>query len=383
MTKVNKPGRSPKFGKSKPPSLGVRVRTLLTQLKAPFVTPAGAIEYDSVTASAMPRDGYAYQGYYNGSFANMSAVKADHPGKVYESVTPNGDPGADELDIEPGDASVLDAPAFYRAKGGKNVKYYTNAGNSQALINHMAANGIRRDHWKLRSAHWTGRHTCAPYTCGYPVAEATQFASNNWYDTSLVTSPYFVTSPPPGPVFPLKQGSSGLEVLQLQKALNVWAPDIALHPALKADGSFGPATKGAVVLAQIFWEYAGGAQNGEVDQSLWNHLHGLVPPPNWAYTAPLALKVSPGWFRVWLSWQPPAPKADIPFPVEYLVYIYQGKTPTSSNIVTGYPKVVTGLKAIESGLKRKTMYTVHVVAAGRNRTHAGLNSFASATFSTK
>ena len=70
----------------------------------------GATNYlymqDDVNTSLFVPGANAYAGYYNGSYANMTAVRAfaaAHGARSF-SYTPNGNSGADAIDIEPGDA---------------------------------------------------------------------------------------------------------------------------------------------------------------------------------------------------------------------------------------------------------------------------------------
>jgi Hint domain len=111
----------------------------------------------------------AYAGYTDLRFANMTAVRAyaAAAGARSFSYTPDGDPAADAADIEPGCMALADFPAFFRAKGGKNVYVYGSASRVGQIIATAAAAGISRGQYKIVSAHYIGPHICFP--AGTPV----------------------------------------------------------------------------------------------------------------------------------------------------------------------------------------------------------------------
>jgi hypothetical protein len=165
---------------------------------------AGSIMEDDVSTGLFTPGCAAYAGYYNGSYANMTAVRAYAAGQNARtfSYTPDGDTGADALDMEPGDSSPGAFPAFYRGKGGKGVYGYGSASWLQQIIDAASGAGIPRSAYKLVSAHYIGLHMCGPSTCGYPQADATQFTDayqGRSLDATLFTASFFgpVTPPPP------------------------------------------------------------------------------------------------------------------------------------------------------------------------------------------
>lgn len=221
----------------------------------------------------------AYAGYTaSSSFYNMPAVRAyaTSQGARSFSYAPVVDATADALDMEPGNVGAGSFPAFWRAKGGKNVYGYGSASWVSQIIGAAAAAGISRSQYKIVSAHYIGQHICAPATCGYPQADATQFTSTYLgrnLDATMCSDGFFTGVSPNPDQFPIVQGQSGAKVLQLQKMLNKWATALKLSPALNEDGSFGPKTLAAVTLAQAYFHRS---PTGAVDQALWNAL--LVAP---------------------------------------------------------------------------------------------------------
>ena len=87
-------------------------------LLAPSALPGGTVfMYDSVNVAALPAGAEAYAGYYNGTYANLTELKARFPSAIIVSITPNGANGAMYIDIEPGNAVPGDAPGFIKAGG--------------------------------------------------------------------------------------------------------------------------------------------------------------------------------------------------------------------------------------------------------------------------
>jgi hypothetical protein len=170
---------------------------------------AGNIMEDDTDTNQFTRGCAAYAGYYNGTYANMTAVRAYAATQNARSFsyTPDGDPGANAIDIEPGCSAPGDFPGFYRAKSGKGVYGYGSA-SWVSLINSAAQGaGIARSSYKIVSAHYIGPHICGPGSCGYPQADATQFTSTyagRSLDATQFNSTFFGTPTPPPPPPPAK-----------------------------------------------------------------------------------------------------------------------------------------------------------------------------------
>jgi cell wall-associated NlpC family hydrolase len=252
---------------------------------------------DAISPAGCTKGLPVYAGYYNGFFTNIAAFKADFPSAIILSITPNGRQGARCIDCEPGDATAAQAaqfvkdnlplaPAGGRNDGGKPI-IYCSAGDSQAVINAVSALGISRSQWILWSAHWIGQHICSPSGCGYPQADATQYASNNAFDSDLFYSYCFGTvAPPSNPTLPLKQGDVDVTltgpVHTLQRNINKWISafggQLGINLMLTADGNYGPLTAAAVTAAQVFLGQRG-VTAGVCDQALFNDLAAAPPFP--------------------------------------------------------------------------------------------------------
>lgn len=267
-------------------SKGLRKSSLASLAVGATTTLAGQ---DSTSAASCTRGLPVYAGYYNGTFANLNSFRADFPAAIILSITPNGVKGARCIDCEPGDATVAGAANFVAANlpvagaggrndGGKPI-VYTSAGDSQAVINAVAAKGIARDQWILWSAHWIGQHICSPGGCGFPQADGTQYASNNSFDSDLFYSYCFGAV---AATWPLQNGSSGSLVGTLQTNINKWITVLAggfgLSALLAVDNSYGPVTAAAVTIAQLYFGDTGPA--GTCSQQLYTDL-AMTPMSPW------------------------------------------------------------------------------------------------------
>jgi len=165
--------------------------------------------YDDVRDNLIPVTARAVAGYVNGRYANWADIVHRFPNahKLSIAVTPRADAMA--LDVEPGDATNLDAPAWVkrqRLRGVPKPVLYTSASNVPALLRVLAANGIMRGHVRIWSAHYTDRqHICGP-SCGFGnwSADATQWTDRSHgrsLDESLVRDDFFAPAKPmPKPV---------------------------------------------------------------------------------------------------------------------------------------------------------------------------------------
>ena len=338
-----------------------------------FLDPVGVVplaatsslimEDDTSTSLFTPGCG-AYAGYAHGSFANMPAVRAyaaRQNAKAF-SYTPYVASDADALDIEPGDAVPADAPVGYRA----GMRYfYGSASWISLIVNALSAAGFARNTYKIISAHYIGPHICAPGSCGYPNADATQFTDHYLgvpLDATFYPADFFGPVAPPYPIVP---GASGTLVVELQKSLNKWAKLIGLTVPLVPDGDFGPATKAAVILAQVhFAEH--GMTAGNATLSLFTKLQGSLPipplPP--VFGPPLHIGVSDD-AEVTVTWAPPAPVTGLAAPTAYIVTV----TDSTKKLLPGFPMVVPcSQTSVTLLLQRGKGFVISVAARSANGT---------------
>lgn len=238
-----------------------------------------------------------YAGYCYGLINNIAALRARFAAHAkIVSITPFVESSVPVmcLDIEPGNAGPSDAPGFMRIvnhDGAAKPIFYMSAGDCQLVIDALSAAGYARDEYFLWSAHWIGLHICGPSTCGFPQADATQYASNDSFDSDVWFS-YVFAPPNPFPELSLTNPYTvdpvnGVNAVHsLQTRLNVWAASARpTNPKVTVDGSFGPLTEQAV---KLFQSSVGITSDGVVGPVTWAHLNAVPPAPPKA--APLSAK---------------------------------------------------------------------------------------------
>lgn len=156
--------------------------------------------YDNVNLGLIPATAEVVAGYVNGRWPTFTEVERRWPHAIHVSIAVTRHADADCLDVEPGDASNADAPAWVKrqqARGLRRPILYTSVSNAAALLRTLAAAGIKREHVRLWTAHYTGReHLCGP-RCGFGMpttADATQWtdrALGRSLDRSLCAESFF------------------------------------------------------------------------------------------------------------------------------------------------------------------------------------------------
>lgn len=154
-----------------------RIKVLVRKAAAPRVM------YDSVTIPNIPNVAVAVAGYVGGLFHTIPGLRREFGGKArIVTIAVNSSQDADILDIEPGDATIADAPGWYqrqRAKRPKaNLGFYISASDADALVHTLDAHGINRREFRLWTAHWTNKHICGPASCG--AVRSTQADATQW-----------------------------------------------------------------------------------------------------------------------------------------------------------------------------------------------------------
>jgi hypothetical protein len=140
---------------------------------------------DSIKVANLAGGYDCYAGYVNGFWPTFAVLKKAFPHIRLLSIAVNAGADADCLDIENGDATDADAPAWIRRqmkRGEARPCVYTSAGNATDLIRLIEGDGIARSQFRLWSAHYgEGKHICGPHVknCGFPAADGTQ-----WTDTA-------------------------------------------------------------------------------------------------------------------------------------------------------------------------------------------------------
>ena len=332
---------------------------------------------DSIYLSQLTPGMKVYGGYVAGSWTNYTQLVNMYPNSLNVSIAPWAGPKAMCLDVEPGDAVPTDAPVFFNnfyVSGGVVNKpvIYTSAGDVQAVIDAMTSAGVPRNAYYIWSAHWIGYHICGPATCGFPAADATQYASNSNYDSDVWTASMFNAPAPPSITPVLNQGDTGTAVTKMQNRLVAWA----VIPASSVDGNFGPATEAAV---RAFQDMTGLSVDGVVGPTTWAQL--LADPATFTYGAPVINSFTAGIHSFSASVTAPLHFGN-PVPY-YTAFVYKGAA-TNTNLVYARtePATTNSYSFQEGGLDPSTTYTLHLVASSPSNTNVRPFAYATQTFTT-
>lgn len=248
--------------------------------------------FDDITVSTLPTgSSYAYAGYNAGLWPTMTALRARFPNNRLLEIAIFASDKGQMLDIENGDATLEEAPAWYERQVQDGVwrpGLYTAAGNMAALERIMTAAHIERASYRLWTAHYTYKaHLCSPKSCGYGLTEAdgtqwTDRALGLSLDQSILLPDFFdprpappKPAPKPGPApspspswqeammnaLPtLKQGDVDqkdkppfVRVMQAAIQAQGHAHNVEAAYDLVPDGNFGPKTVNALLGIQAFF----------------------------------------------------------------------------------------------------------------------------------
>jgi hypothetical protein len=166
------------------------------------------VMYDAVDISQIPAGPPAVAGYVDGAYPTAAALAARFPHAKLLTIAVSAAGDADALDIENGDATPGDVPAWHerqQARGVQRPCLYASVSLMQAqLIPVLKAAGIPRTAVRLWTAHYAGLHLCAPSTCGElsTAADGTQWTSRAFgraLDESLLAADFFAVTAPPSP----------------------------------------------------------------------------------------------------------------------------------------------------------------------------------------
>lgn len=157
--------------------------------------------YDSVNLAEIPPTADAVAGYVNGRWPTYSQLAKKFPKAHHLSIAVSANADADCLDVEPLDATNLQAPAWFRRQKQLRPDHkptlYTSLSNVMALVDTLKTAGIKPDEYHVWSAHYTHtEHLCGP-ACGFGldfVVAATQYtdiALARNLDASAVSPGFF------------------------------------------------------------------------------------------------------------------------------------------------------------------------------------------------
>jgi len=168
----------------------------------PVPAPTLLAMFDDVNVKLIPKSAPAVAGYVGGNWPTFKRLPKLFPHAHLLSIAVTAAEDAMCLDVETGDATPDQAPAWVRRQHGRGVKrpvVYTSASLLQGLVNLLAEHGLKhgRD-YLLWSAHYTFHpHLCSS-VCGFGIrvtADATQWTDHAFgrsLDQSLCSPGFFV-----------------------------------------------------------------------------------------------------------------------------------------------------------------------------------------------
>lgn len=157
--------------------------------------------FDSIDASLIP-PGQDDAGYVDGRWQTFQLLHGPHNLSIAVFATDD----ADALDVESGDATDAQAPAWVQRElslGHWRPCVYTSVANAPALLAALAAAGIGRSQIRLWTAHYTYVAHICDQSCGLPpgmVADGTQWTDASGgqnLDESTIAADFFASPPPP------------------------------------------------------------------------------------------------------------------------------------------------------------------------------------------
>lgn len=156
--------------------------------------------FDAVTTANIPNAPMAVAGYVDGAYVTAPELAERFPNAHLLTIAVSAEHDADALDVEAGDATPADIPAWYerqRARGVEKPCIYAEASAMQLSVVPLVKDGtLPRASVRLWSAHWAGEHICAPSSCGAVsiAMDSTQFTSTSYgraLDESLCAADFF------------------------------------------------------------------------------------------------------------------------------------------------------------------------------------------------
>lgn len=190
--------------------------------------------FDSVSPSGIPADAAMVAGYVDGVYANVPAMRARFPHATVVQVAVSASYPAARgvvLDVESGDATPSQAVAWCRAYAGPNsdLTVYCDSSTWPTVRAAFAAAGVSEPNY------WVADYDGDPTIPAGAVAK--QYATNDYYDTSSVSSYWPGVDPVPTPVeddVPLTSADAQLVVKTLLetrvpegKLANGYVPTVA------------------------------------------------------------------------------------------------------------------------------------------------------------
>ena len=243
-----------------------------------------SVMYDGVDPSSVPAGADVYAGYVNGNWPSYNALVAKFPNAQHVPITVFSAGDAQVLDVEQGDASAADVPAWLnrqRARGQHRPTIYCSRIGApgygwQNVIDACNSAGVALPDF------WIADYTSGPHglTLGNVTAVAIQWTDHGGYDESVINDPSWPNRSKPNPPTPTEENMNVLsntapwnnskhgDTMTLQVCLRKKFG----QQTLIVDGVFGQATAHAVKNVQKFFGLAVDGVCGPKTWSLILHL---------------------------------------------------------------------------------------------------------------
>lgn len=151
---------------------------------------------DSVDVDQIPTDAEAAAGYVNGAFANYSQIVLRTPHAHHLSISVRASGDAECLDVETGDATPSEAPAWVRrrlARGVHTPVIYANASTMPAVRAALNGAGLHRSDYSLWVADFDG---IAVVPAGFDAKQYEEHKANPHADFSICLEEFFGAAHP-------------------------------------------------------------------------------------------------------------------------------------------------------------------------------------------
>jgi hypothetical protein len=153
--------------------------------------PRAVTMFDSVDVGTIPRDAEAVAGYVGGMWPTFPRLVSQFPHAHRLSIAVNAGEDAECLDIETGDATPAQGPAWVRRQKRRGIHrpvVYANLSTMPAVKAELLRAGILLKEVRLWVAHYTG----VPHIpAGFDACQWTDRAFNRNLDQSLCSSNFF------------------------------------------------------------------------------------------------------------------------------------------------------------------------------------------------
>lgn len=155
--------------------------------------------YDSVDLSALPNDPFAAAGYTSGFWPTYGPIRARWPRAHSISIAVTASEPADCLDIEPGDATPAEAPAWVRTEKAHGVTRPCLYSSYWELVNEVRPT-LTKAGVKLANVYqWDADYDlgCPRLDEGFDATQCTDHALGHNLDESVVTLRFLQLATPP------------------------------------------------------------------------------------------------------------------------------------------------------------------------------------------